>query len=378
MLRGLKLFSLLDRYIMAQLVLPFLFGLGIFTSLGLSIGVLFDVMRKVVANEITGAIAAQVLGLRLPEFLVLGLPMAMLLGSLSAYSGLSTYSEIIALRSAGLNPVRLMMPALLLGLLVTGITFGLNDWIVPQTTRQATAIVKTAMGEATNSFQEKNIIYPEYQRLEGDENRREVLKTLFYAEAFNGAQMERLTILDRSAVDTQRIITADAAAWNPAMEGWEITDGSTYQIGADGSFNDIRRFETDFFPLSDAPLVLATQCQQINEMTLKVVDLCLDSLKLSRNEKRIRTLQVKKQEKFSIPFVCVVFAMVGAAIGLRPQNSSKATSVGLSVAIVFAYYLISVISSSMGVWGTVTPMVGTWFPNFLGLVAAGVILWRTG
>ncbi|AMA08769.1 permease [Picosynechococcus sp. PCC 73109] len=378
MLRILRVFSLLDRYIMAQLVGPFLFGLGIFTSLGLTIGVLFEVMRNVVANEITWAIAFQILALRLPEFLVLGLPMATLLGTLTAYSSLSSFSEIIALRSVGLPPLRLMLPGLLLGLLITGITFGLNDWIVPQTTKQASSIANIAQGEATIDYQEKNIIYPEYQRVKTATGSREILKTLFYAETFDGTQMNNLTILDRAAVDTQRIITAAAAQWNANEQGWLVQDGSIYQIGANGSFSDIEQFETNFLNLSDAPLILATRCQRPSEMTLQVIDVCLESLKLSRNERRIRTLQVRKQEKFSVPFVCIVFAMVGSAIGLRPQNSSRATSVGLSVAIVFAYYLISVISSSMGVWGTITPFMGTWFPNLLGLVAAGTILWRTG
>ncbi|WP_232315064.1 LptF/LptG family permease [Picosynechococcus sp. PCC 7003] len=363
---------------MAQLVGPFLFGLGIFTSLGLTIGVLFEVMRNVVANEITWAIAFQILALRLPEFLVLGLPMATLLGTLTAYSSLSSFSEIIALRSVGLPPLRLMIPGLLLGLLITGITFGFNDWIVPQTTKQASTIANIAKGEETIDYQEKNIIYPEYQRVQTATGNREILKTLFYAETFDGTQMNNLTILDRAAVDTQRIITAAAAQWNANEQGWLVRDGSIYQIGANGSFSDIEQFESSFLSLSDAPLILATRCQRPNEMTLQVIDVCLESLKLSRNERRIRTLQVRKQEKFSVPFVCIVFAMVGSAIGLRPQNSSRATSVGLSVAIVFAYYLISVISSSMGVWGTITPFMGTWFPNLLGLVAAGTILWRTG
>ncbi|MBV5260898.1 YjgP/YjgQ family permease [Synechococcus moorigangaii CMS01] len=378
MSRILRVFLLLDRYIMAQLVGPFLFGLGIFTSLGLSIGVLFEVMRNVVANEITWAIAFQVLALRLPEFLVLGLPMATLMGTLTAYSTLSSFSEIIALRSVGLPPWRLMIPGLLLGILITGLTFCLNDWVVPQTTKQATTILSIAKGEATDSYQEKNIIYPEYQRLRTENGNREVLKTLFYAETFDGTQMNNLTILDRAALNSQRIITAVAAQWNAARQGWQIQDGSIYAIGADGSFSDIKTFDTDFLNLSEAPLILATQCQQPSEMTLKVIDICLDSLRLSRNERRIRTLQVEKQEKFAVPFVCLVFALVGAAIGLRPQNSSRATSVGLSVAIVFAYYLIAVISSSMGVWGTLTPMLGAWFPNVLGGIAAGLILWRTG
>lgn len=305
--------------------------------------------------------------------------MAMLLGSLSAYSGLSTYSEIIALRSAGLSPIRLMLPCLLAGLLVTGITFGLNDWIVPQTIRQANTILRVATEEEVVDFQEKNIIYPEYKRVEGDEgDRREVLKTLFYAERFDGEAMTKLTILDRAEINTSKIITAAAASWNPIQEGWDMREGSVYKIGEDGSFNNIQTFDTQFLTLSKAPLILATQCQRSNEMTLQVIDLCLDSLALSRNEKKIRGLQVKRQEKFAIPFVCVVFAIVGAAVGLRPQNSNRATSVGLSVAIVFAYYLISVITTSMGVWGTLTPMVGAWLPNLLGFIAAGLIVWRTG
>lgn len=364
---------------MAQLVLPFLFGLGVFTSLSLSIGVLFDVMRKVVANEITWAIAGQVLVLRLPEYLVLGLPMAVLLGSLTAYSGLSSFSEIIALRSAGFKPIRLMVPCIVAGLIVSVVTFGLNDLVVPTTTRQASTLIQQAIGEDVNAFKEKNIIYPEYHRIKNEAgDRREVLKTLFYAEQFDGEIMQRLTILDRADVDTSLVITANSAQWHPSSQGWQIQQGSIYQIDKNGSFNSIRQFETEFLDISEAPLVLATRCQNVNEMSLDVIDLCLDSLKLSRNQKKIRTLQVTKQEKFAIPFVCVVFAVVGAAIGLRPQNASRATSVGLSVAIVFAYYLISVISTSMGVWGTVTPFVGTWLPNALGLGAAALILWRTG
>ena len=157
MLKSLPLFSLVDRYIMAQLVLPFLFGLGVFTSLGLSIGVLFDVMRRVIANDITWAIAGQVLLLRLPEYLVLGLPMAVLMGCLTAYSRLSTFSEIIALRSAGLTPVRLMVPCILGSLLVSGVTFYLNDWIVPQASTEALVLIRQNADEQLADFQQKNI-----------------------------------------------------------------------------------------------------------------------------------------------------------------------------------------------------------------------------
>lgn len=379
MLKRIAFWSLLDRYIVAQLVPPFVFGLGVFTSLGLTIGVLFDVMRKLVAEEISWAIAGQILLLRLPEYLVLGLPMAMLLGSLAAYSSLSTFSEIIALRSVGVKPIRLMVPCIVAGLLVTGVTFCVNDWVVPDTSRRAATVLRTALGEENRDFQDKNIIYPEYQRVrDAQGDRREVLKTLFYAEQFTGDAMEQLTILDRAKVNTSKIITAEKARWDEVNQVWRMSQGMIYQIDTTGSFKDIEAFDTAPLEMSEAPLTLATQCQRLSDIKLRVIDICLDSLQLSRNEKKIRTLQVKKQEKFAVPSICVVFAVVGAAIGLRPQNSNRATSVGLSVVIVFCYYLLSVISTSMGVWGTLTPMMGTWLPNGLGLGVAALIVWRTG
>ena len=98
---------------------------------------LFDLMRQVVAGDITWAVAFQGLVLRSPEYFVLALPMSMLLGSLTAYSSLSRFSEIIAMRGAGLRPIRLMVPCVIGGLIVSGLTFYLNDSVVPQTTRQA-------------------------------------------------------------------------------------------------------------------------------------------------------------------------------------------------------------------------------------------------
>jgi lipopolysaccharide export system permease protein len=99
----------------------------------------------------------------------------------------------------------------------------------------------------------------------------------------------------------------------------------------------------------------------------------LEVLKLTQNEKRIRKLQVSIQEKIAFPFACLVFASIGSALGLRPQNSSKATSFGMCVLLIFTYYVLSFITSSMGVWGVVSPLVAAWLPNLLGL-GAGVYL----
>ena len=75
-----------------------------------------------------------------------------------------------------------------------------------------------------------------------------------------------------------------------------------------------------------------------------------------------------------IPFACLVFAMIGAALGIKPQNSGKATSFGICIGLIFAYYLLSFISASLGISGVVPPWVAAWLPNFLGLSAASGLL----
>jgi lipopolysaccharide export system permease protein len=103
----------------------------------------------------------------------------------------------------------------------------------------------------------------------------------------------------------------------------------------------------------------------------------LEAVKLSGNEERVRKWEVRIQEKVAIPFACVSFALVGAALGLRPQNASKATSFGVCVGLIFAYYLVLVLMRSLGVQGILSPFVAAWLPNFLGLGAGSFLLIRS-
>ena len=53
--------SVVDRYLFLELLSPFLFGMGIFTSLGLSIGTLFDLVRRVTESGLVLTVAFQIL-----------------------------------------------------------------------------------------------------------------------------------------------------------------------------------------------------------------------------------------------------------------------------------------------------------------------------
>ena len=90
--------SVMDRYIARELILPFLFGVGAFSSIAISIGALFDLIRRVAESGLSLTIAIEVFFLKLPGFLVLAFPMSMLLATMMTYSRFSSDSELIALR----------------------------------------------------------------------------------------------------------------------------------------------------------------------------------------------------------------------------------------------------------------------------------------
>ncbi|MBF2021851.1 MAG: LptF/LptG family permease [Hydrococcus sp. C42_A2020_068] len=369
--------SVMDRYIIGELLLPFLFGMGLFTSLGISIGTLFDLVRRVTESGLPFNIAIQILLLKIPAFVVLAFPMATLLAALMAYSRLASDSELIALRSLGLSVYRLVIPAIVLSLAIAGLTFFVSDVVTPAANYQATVTLKTALNDKQPAFRDRNMIFPEYKKIElPNGNRRNVLSRLFYAEEFDGEQMRGLTILDRSQEGINQIVTARSATWNFNENIWDFFNGTIYIIAPDGSYRNIVRFKHHKLAFPRAPLDL-TQKRDHEEMSLAQALEHLEILKLSGNEEKVRKLEIRIQEKLAIPFACVAFGLVGAALGLRPQNASRATSFGICIGLIFGYYMLLVLTRSIGTKGLVSPFMAAWLPNFLGLAAGGFLLFRS-
>ncbi|MEO1467397.1 MAG: LptF/LptG family permease, partial [Cyanobacteria bacterium J06633_1] len=100
----------------------------------------------------------------------------------------------------------------------------------------------------------------------------------------------------------------------------------------------------------------------------------LELIRPGADEQRIRKWQVRIQEKIAVPFACLVFAMIGAVLGVQPQDSGKATSFGICIGLIFGYYLLSFISQSLGISGAIAPWLAAWLPNFLGLGTATGLL----
>jgi lipopolysaccharide export system permease protein len=365
----------MDRWLVGELVGPLLFAIAAFTVVSLSVGVMFELVRRVVESGLPMNVAVQVLGLRLPGFLVLSFPMATLMATLLAYSRLSGNSELTALRSVGLSTRRIIAPALAVSLLMTGLTFLFNDVIVPRTNTQAEVTLRRALGKAIATEKGENVVYSRFGRIrdqQGDSDRG--LVQLFYAREFADGQMSGVTVLDFSRQATTQMLVAERGLWNESKGQWEFRDGRLVTIASGGATTSAT-FDRYFYPLNQGPIKVARLPKDAAQMTLSQAIEAEGLLVEAGDRKEARRLRVRIQEKFTLPMACVVFGLIGSSLGARPNaRTSRSQGFGISVVLILVYYILSFSFSSLGVKGTLPPAVAAWSPVLISLAGGGVLL----
>jgi lipopolysaccharide export system permease protein len=366
----------MDCYIITEMVLPFLFGVVAFSSIGLAVGAV-ELARRVAESGIAITIALQILLLKMPEYMALALPMATLLSILMVYSRLSNDSELIALRSCGVSIYRLVLPAILMSCVVMGITFGFREAIVPASNQQASVLLNQSLKRERPAFRQENILYQEFREVtQPDGSQDNVLTRIFHAKQFDGTYMKGITILDFSQNGVTQIVVSQRAAWDFAENQWDVFNGTVYVVAPDGSYRSIGRFAHQRLRLPRTPLDLAQRRPEVDQMTISQAQDYLQLLRQEGDRRRIRRMEVRIQQRYAFPFICVMFGLVGAALGTRTQRTQRATGFGIGVVIILAYYLLNFMAGSLGFSGILSPFLAAWLPNFVGLGAGGWLLRR--
>jgi lipopolysaccharide export system permease protein len=368
---------LLDRWLVGELLGPLLFGIGSFTAVSVSVGAVFELLRRVAESGLPLDVAAQVLILQFPSFLVLSFPMATLMATLLTYSKLSSNSELTALRSVGVATWRMVIPALALALVMTLITFAFNESVVPQTLFASKAMLNRAIGRAVEGEEKRDVQYSNFGEIElPDGSSRKALTQYFYAQKFEDGEMKRITLLDLSRYNQRLLLTADRGSWSEPDGQWEFFDGKVFVVPQDqNSPTTIAEFKRYLYPLGFEVIERAKLPKDSNSLTIGQARTAERLLRDSGDIKAARKMSVRIQEKFAFPAVCLVFGMIGSSIGVRPHSrQSRSQGFGVSVVLIFAYYVVAFVFSSLGVKGVLPPYVTAWTPVLLGLGAGGLLL----
>src|SRR5207253_3039892 len=121
---------ILDRYIVRELIGPFLFGVAAFTLIFISGQYLFK-LTTMVARGASLPDVIELLALHMVPLAILTFPMATLLATLLSFGRLSGDMEVVAMMAGGVSFVRIAVPAFVMGLLVSMFGLFANEVLVP-------------------------------------------------------------------------------------------------------------------------------------------------------------------------------------------------------------------------------------------------------
>ena len=355
--------KILDRYLLRELAGPFVFGVVAFVLLFVSANILFQLTELVSELGISLWVATELFLLWLPEWVVLTFPLATLVAILITFGRLSGDSELVAMHAGGVSFRRLVVPVVAMGLMVSVVTAGMNELVVPGCKRRADKIVRAASEQAGKAGQRS--IY--LKEMSGGQVAR-----LIYADRLNVAtgEMTRPTIIWFDKGRPLGATVAERGQWQG--NGWQMFNGANYDLSAEWPTRHWFRSWRAEFPTSPSDMARGTLSP--DKMTYRELKEYI-RYALRQHQPAVEW-ELMLYHKLSIPFACLVFALVAPPLGMRSHRGSSSIGLGLAILVGFAYYVLwnyFAIIARQG--GGVTPFWAAWLPNIVtGLVGIGLIM----
>jgi lipopolysaccharide export system permease protein len=353
--------KIVDRYLLREMAGPFLFGVLAFVLLFISGNILFRLTELVAQLGLSLWSATELFFLWLPAFIVLTFPLATLVAILIAFGRLSGDSELIALHAGGISFRRLVLPIVAAGLLISIITAAFNEVIVPAANRRAESIVRAATARAGGVATEEVL----YKEAPGDESR------IISADRLDlqTGELTNPVIVWFQKNQPFMVTTARRAIWR--QNQWEMLDGVNTSL--DPERPATASFESWIANIPTTPKEIAQRNRGPEEMTYRELrEYIRDAL---RQNKPTIELELGLQHKFSIPFACLVFALIAPPLGMRSHRGSSSIGMGIAILIGFGYYVVWHYLSAVATQGALSPFWAAWLPNVVtAAVGVGLIL----
>lgn len=360
----------INKYIYKELIAPFFFGVAAFTGIFIGTDLIFELTEFYTQWGVDVFTLIRLFFLMLPEIIVLTFPMASLLGTIMAYNRLSGDSEITAMRAGGVSILSLVLPALIMGLVTSGVTVGITEFLVPNANYQAEQIMYQAQhGEQRPETQYDLFLTP----MDSSTRRPDYM---LYAHSFNGesGMMEDVVVQSFEDGRPNSVLEAERAEW--LSDGWHFYNGTVHFLNREDrqpalKFSTYRSREEIHSPTQAGKLG-----KGVDEMNIRELN---EHIALKEEQGRAAYKErVALHHRFSIPLASFIFALLAAPLGIKPQRSAgSATGFGISIIIIFIYYVLMTVGDALGSQGTIQPWLGAWLQNIVIFIVGVGLLFKT-
>jgi LPS export ABC transporter permease LptF/LPS export ABC transporter permease LptG len=350
---------LLDRYICAEILPPTGLGLLLFTFILLlqQITVLTGILIA------RGADLPTILRLFfniLPSILAITIPMAFLLGVLLAFGRLASESEIVALRASGISPAQLLRPVVALSLLAGLVTFYVLAVAVPranQSYRQvfyALVLSKAKTGVKPRVFNDELIPGMVLYAADIPAGTGE-WKNLFISDMRNAGKPQVILARSGRLLISEKARKVELHLEQGVIHAHQPHLPEQYEITRFKSWDSPLPFE-QFFP--QLPLSKGDRELTLPELTARIRELTSEG-----RGAESAPFRVEVHKKFAIPMACLVFGLLGLGLSLGSRKEARSAAFGLSILIIFVYYVFIRLGEQAGDTGALPPFLAMWSAN---------------
>jgi len=364
--------KLLDRLVLNDLLPMFGLGVATFFTLWFAADPLFKA-TKYMSLGVPLPVVLRLVGWNIPPVLALTFPMGMLLAVLLGFGRLSSDSEVVALYAGGISVGRIVAPAVALGLAVSLIGYEVNDRVASYANQRLAGItrgIKAGLGEAGGTDQP--VDFP--VRSDGR------MQYLVHADGgvdIRDRAMRDVTIVHYDAQGRPAQTYYAARAVYQSGNNWTLADAQVYTGWPAPFLTKVDRAKVlDLGKSLESASFLDRDPETLTFRDLRRQIALLRGEPDSGRSLVLRNAEVMLWGKIALPFSALIFTLVGAPLGLRPQRTSRYTGWLLAILIIFAYYVLFTTLGSVARSGHFSPLLAAFLPNLIGLAAGSGLMWK--
>ena len=409
----------LRRYVISELIMPFLFGFSVIIFL-LVIDLILQMLDRILGKGVPIGVVFELFFLNTAWMIALAVPMAVLVSTLLAFGRLSAAGEIVAMRALGIGIHQVVVPVLLVAaLLGIGLVI-FNDRILPEFNhrarvlmtdihrkRPAVALADKA-GVMIGDFKNYQILFDRADAggnilhdvlvysfnsdgfpetavadsgvVEFDEARDEALLYLFNGE-MHRIDPDDPTVYALTTFAKARLRLGDAGQQlsrsSSAYRNDREMDIATMQRKIAQYESELHQAKVKRANLLDAfvreVLIDSADTKPVQSLRAVLGRVAADT-RIARHKLRAADrLRVEVHKKFSIPAACVAFVLVGAPIGVWARSSSVAIGAAISIGFFLIWWIFLIGGEKLADRGVLMPWFAMWIPNVL-TALVGVVL----
>ncbi|MBV9848739.1 MAG: LptF/LptG family permease [Armatimonadetes bacterium] len=368
---------LLDKLVLKDLIPWFGMGVAMFTALYFAADPVLVASRYLSAG-VPLPVVLHIIGLYLPRVLALTLPMGMLLAVLLGFGRLSGDSEAVAIFAGGIPFLRAAAPAAAMGLVASLVGYVVNDKVTSAANAQIAAL-QEQIGTIVHGAGQTDQPYHFEDRKDG--------KLQATVQVEHGIDPRGKDIAVRDVTVTQFnngqpvvVFHADRGVWRGGSS-WQLINVTAYYLAGEVPYKvagkDGTTEELGLTALEKTPEEMQLLHRDPNTLDFATTRRQIALLRANGTKPAdVRSAEMDLWSKLAFPFASLVFTVIGAPLGLRPQRSSKYTGYFLAILIIFGYYVLYTTLGNIARGGGVPPALAAFLPDLIGLALGGALVWR--